>query len=122
MVHFVIALINEHSLIILEHFDQVIIVVKVHYIATCVLLVLELEWRFLDHELINVLGIIYPQYWLQLGCESTFVDHFALIKQHCCTTKKVSTNGKWVLEPFSGDVLDLHSFLDCGVSLPQIVC
>jgi len=39
------------------------------------------------------------------------VDHFALIKQHCCTTKKVGTNGKWVLEPFSGDVLDLHSFL-----------
>jgi len=39
------------------------------------------------------------------------VDHFALIKHHYCTTKKVGTNGKWVSEPFSGDVLDLHSFL-----------
>jgi len=64
MVHFFIALINEHSAVILEHFDQVIKVFKAHYITTCVLLVLELEWRFLDHELMNVLGIIYPQYWL----------------------------------------------------------
>jgi hypothetical protein len=62
MVHFIIALINEHSPVILEHFDQVIKVVKVHYIATCVLLILELEWRFLDHELMNVFRIVYPQY------------------------------------------------------------
>jgi len=30
----------------------------------CDLLVLELEWRFSNHELMNVLGIIYSQYWL----------------------------------------------------------
>jgi hypothetical protein len=90
MVHFVIALMNEHSPIILEHFDQVIKVVKVHYIVTCVLLVLELEWRFLDHKLMNVLGIIHPQYWLELDCESTFVDYFALIKHHFVPPKKLA--------------------------------
>jgi hypothetical protein len=111
MVHFVTTLINEHSPVTREHFDQVIRVVKVHYIATCVLLVLELEWRFLDHELMNVFEIIYPHYWLQLDCESTFVDHFTLIKDHYCIAKKVGTNGKWVSEPLSRDVLDLHSFL-----------
>jgi hypothetical protein len=114
MAHFVTTLTSEHSLVTQEHFDQVIKVVKVvkvHYIVTCVLLALELEWTFLDHDLMNILGIIYPQYWLQLDCESTFVDHSALIKHHYCTTKKVGTNGKWVSEPFSGDVLDLHNFL-----------
>jgi hypothetical protein len=59
----------------------------------------------------NVLGIIYPQYWLQLECESTSMDHFASIKYHYCITKKVGTNGKWVSEPLSRDVLDLHNFL-----------
>jgi hypothetical protein len=96
MVHFVTILFNKHSPITREHFDQVIRVVKVYYIATCVLLVLELVWTFLDHELMNVLGIIYPLYWLQLDYESTFVDHFALIKHHYCIAKKVGINGKWV--------------------------
>jgi hypothetical protein len=60
MAHFVTALTTKHSLVTQKHFDQVIKVVKVHYIVTCVLLVLELEWRFLDHDLMSVIGIIYP--------------------------------------------------------------
>jgi hypothetical protein len=62
MVHFVVILTSEHPPITWQHFDQTIKVVKVQCIATSDLLVLELEWRFLDHELMNVLGIIYPQY------------------------------------------------------------
>jgi hypothetical protein len=38
----------------------------------------------------NVLGVIYPQYWSQPNCESTFVIHQNLIKQHYYTSKKHS--------------------------------
>jgi hypothetical protein len=55
----------------------------------CDLLMFELEWRFLNHGLMNDFGIIYSQYWLQLDCESTFVDHLALIKWHYCISKKL---------------------------------
>jgi hypothetical protein len=62
MVHFVVNLTSKHFLLTRKHFDQAIRVVKVQCTTTCDLLVLELEHRFLDHELMNVLGIIYPQY------------------------------------------------------------
>jgi hypothetical protein len=87
MVHLIVILTGEHSLVIWESFDQA---VKVQCIATCELLVLELDQRFPNHELMNVLGIIYPQYSLQPNCESTFVDHFALIKHHYCISKKLA--------------------------------
>ncbi len=71
----------------------------------------ELEWRFSDHELMNVLEIIYPQHWLWPNCESTFVDHFAWIKKHYCISNKVGTNGKWFFKPLSKETLDLRSSL-----------
>jgi hypothetical protein len=73
MVHYVDPLVNIHSLIICEGFEVDILVMKGHCIVACDLLVIELECKFLDHELMmNVIGVIYPQYWLQLNCESTF--------------------------------------------------
>jgi hypothetical protein len=87
MVHFIVTLIGEHFLVIWKSFDQV---VKDQCTATCDLLVLELEQRFPNHELMNVLGIIYPQCSLQPNCESTFMDHFALIKHHYRISKKLA--------------------------------
>jgi len=73
MVHYVDPLINIHSLIICEGFEVNILGMKAQCIVACDLLVIESECKFLDHELMmNVLGVIYPQYWLQLNCESTF--------------------------------------------------
>ncbi len=37
------------------------------------------------------------------------MDHLTLIKHHYGISKKNGTDGKWVLEPLSRDVLDLHS-------------
>jgi hypothetical protein len=45
-------------------FDQVFKDFKVQCIVACDLLVLELEQKNLDYELMNALGIIYPQYWV----------------------------------------------------------
>jgi len=62
MVHFIVAIIGEHSLVIREGFDQAIKVVKVQRIVPCDLLVLKLEQRFPNHKFMIALGIIYPQY------------------------------------------------------------
>ncbi len=73
VVHYVDPLINIHSLIICDDFEVDILTMKVQCIVAYDLLVIELECKFLDHELMtNVLGVIYPQYWLWLNCESTF--------------------------------------------------
>jgi hypothetical protein len=55
----------------------------------------------------NVIGIIYPQYYLQPNCESTFVNHLAFIKQHYCISKKIDIDGKWFSKPLSRETLDL---------------
>ncbi len=59
MVHYVDFLIGIHSIVTSEGFDQIITFVKAQYIVARDLLVIELEWRFLNHELMNALGIIY---------------------------------------------------------------
>jgi hypothetical protein len=59
MVHCVDSLSGIHFVVTWEGFDQIITFVKVQCIIACDLLVIELERRFLDHELMNVLGIIY---------------------------------------------------------------
>ncbi len=73
---------------------------KAQCTIACDLLVRELEGKFLNHELMNVLGIIFSQYWLQPNNEFTFVDHLALIKQHYYILKKVGIDGKWVSKCF----------------------
>jgi len=59
----------------------------------------------------NFLEVIYPQKELQLDCESTFVNHLALIKWYYYIFKKVDIDNKWVSESSSGETLDLHNSL-----------
>jgi hypothetical protein len=59
MVHYVDFLIGIHSTVTWEGFDQIITFVKAQCIVARDLLVIELERRFLDHELMNAFGIIY---------------------------------------------------------------
>jgi hypothetical protein len=60
MVHFVDSLISIHSTITPKDFHQTIRTIKVPCIVVYDLVVLELEQRFLDHMLMNDLGIIHP--------------------------------------------------------------
>jgi hypothetical protein len=64
MVHFVDSLINIHFKVTPKGFHQTIRTIKVPCIVAYDLVVFKLEQRVLDHELMNDLGIIYPQYWL----------------------------------------------------------
>jgi hypothetical protein len=57
----------------------------------------------------NALGVIYPQYWLQLDCESTFAIHLNMIEQHYCTPKQLDAFNSWVYESLSRETLDIQS-------------
>jgi hypothetical protein len=63
MVHFVDPLMAS-NLVTCEGFEVIILIVKAQCTIACDLLIMDLECRFLDHELMNILGVIYPQYWL----------------------------------------------------------
>jgi hypothetical protein len=84
---------------------------NISFTIACDLLVMDLECRFLDHELMNVLGVIYPQHWLKPNCESTFVSHLSLIKRHYFTLKNLNTLGSWISKVISRDILNMQTSL-----------
>jgi hypothetical protein len=43
-------------------------------------LIQQLETRFLAHGVMDALGIVYPQYWLQVDYETSFPKHLVVIK------------------------------------------
>jgi hypothetical protein len=50
-------------------------------------LVQDLEIRFLAHGVMNVLGIVYPQFRVQSECDATFVKHLQVITLVFCLGK-----------------------------------
>jgi len=40
----------------------------------------KLEKRFLAQDVMDALGLVYPQYWLKPSCEQTFLLHMAILK------------------------------------------
>jgi hypothetical protein len=41
---------------------------------------IELEMRFLAHCVMDVLGIVYLEYRLQLDCDASFAKHLEVLK------------------------------------------
>lgn len=41
----------------------------------------DLDRHFLQQELLDTFGIVYPQYWKQLGAEDNFGHHLAMLKK-----------------------------------------
>jgi len=53
----------------------------------------KLDRRFSAQDLMNAIGIIYLQYWLQLEVVSMFLDHLQILKAHYCHAKITQQNG-----------------------------
>jgi hypothetical protein len=64
MVHFVDFLISIDSTVTQKGFYHTTRTSKVQCIVAYDLIALKLKRKFLDHDLMNDLRIIYPQYWL----------------------------------------------------------
>ena len=52
-------------------------------------LIQELQRRFPDHAVLDALGIIYPQYWLQPDAELTFSKHLGTLKNWYCNARVI---------------------------------
>lgn len=74
------------------------------------LLRLELDCRFPEVELMNALGIVFPQYWLQPNCDELFPLHMKTLKfQYCvCRTMNFGTKEEPVMKHID-PIIDEHS-------------
>jgi hypothetical protein len=54
------------------------------------MLIAELGKRYLDHELMNALGIVFPQYWLQHNYDQFFPLHMKTLQQYFYVIQSVS--------------------------------
>jgi hypothetical protein len=52
----------------------------------------ELEKHFLAQDVMDVFGLVYPQYWLKPSCEQTFPVHMAILKGFYSQPKKLGSS------------------------------
>jgi len=57
----------------------------------------ELDRQFPQQELFDAFGIIYPQYWRQVGAEASFPKHLEVLKNFYCQAHSVN-NGQPLYE------------------------
>jgi hypothetical protein len=67
-------------------FDDILFSIKGQCHDATEMLIAELGKRFPDHELMNALDIVFPQYWLQHNCNELFPLHMKTLRQHFCVT------------------------------------
>jgi len=51
---------------------------------------------------------VYPQFWIQLNANKSFLLHMVVIKKHYCETKRVKPSLSQVEEPLDVNILDLQ--------------
>ncbi len=59
------------------------------YSTTIDMLIIELDQQFMNSELMNAIGIMYPQFWIQLDVDLSFFLHMVVIKKHYYDAKRV---------------------------------
>ncbi len=62
----------------------------------------------MDSKLINALGIVYHQFWMQPNVELPFSLHLSVIKKHYCQLKRVKPSLDQVVEPLNANILDMQ--------------
>ena len=71
-------------------FAQIVVGIKGQCTFAIEMLVTELSRRFLDFDLMNALGIIFPQFWLQPSADELFPLHLKTLKSHFYEIKSVN--------------------------------
>jgi hypothetical protein len=52
-------------------------------------LISKLQSHFPSHTLMEVLGVVFLQYWLMPNCEKFFKKHINVVKSHYCSPKRI---------------------------------
>jgi len=66
---------------------------KLQCFIVIISLIKEFTRKFLNQDLINVIGIIYHWYWLNFDVETTFLAHVALLKPQYHFDKEFGEEG-----------------------------
>jgi hypothetical protein len=56
----------------------------------------------------DVLGVVYLQYWLKSSCELTFLIHMAILKWFYHQPKKLGSTQTWIPTLLDVNILDLQ--------------
>jgi hypothetical protein len=54
------------------------------------------EKRLPTQDVMDVLGTIYPYYWLKSACEETLFSHMAMLKGFCYQPRKLGSTRTWI--------------------------
>ncbi len=63
--------------------------------------------KILVHEVMDNLGVVYPQYSLQLDLKISFAKYLSMITEAYCHLKKKGKANVWVLEVLSITSIDI---------------
>jgi hypothetical protein len=74
------------------------------------ILINELDKKFHAQEVLNAIGIIYSEYWLQANVEQRFLGHLALFKSHYCHHQAINDDGVMCLILLDGWKLDHQAY------------
>jgi hypothetical protein len=75
-------------------------------------LIEELDFRFPAHHVMDAMGVVFPQYWMQENPERTFSTHLCILKDAFCHSKcvvELDGEGDWVKPLLSAKALDEQS-------------
>ncbi len=86
-----------------------VVVIQVVGVVDC--LATKLQGGFLALDVMDSLGVVYPQYWLQSDVDENFNKHLNVIKATFCSPKKLAGSDVWVLEVMSTSSLNIEQFI-----------
>jgi hypothetical protein len=88
--HMVCAVSGQHLLVSRSDLKSVVSAVKGQCSAAAEMLISQLDRRFPNCDIMEALGVVFPQYWLQEGCDDLFPSHLAVIREWFCDMKSVT--------------------------------
>jgi hypothetical protein len=87
--HMIDPILGEKKPVSMEDFATVVSFVKGQCIAAADLFISQLDRRFPNCDIMEALGIVFPQYWLQDKCDDLFLIHLQIIKDWFCGVRSV---------------------------------
>jgi hypothetical protein len=82
--------------------------VRCQCVVIAKMFVTKLERCFVDSKLINALGIVYHQFWMQPNVELSFSLHLCVFKRHYCELKRMKPSLDQVVEPLNDNLLNMQ--------------
>ena len=91
--------VHEGSNVSRELFGEIVQKILTESAVAASTLIKELDNRFLSQNLMQAMGILYPQYWLQGDCEESFSKHIRVLMDHYGRGRILGKDDETILVP-----------------------